>query len=321
MDQFPMVTLEGVDGSQIPLLAMGDLHGSIWLRKGAKGLDMPPWDVQADEYPARDGEFPRAQRALAREIFLPLTLVGDSRPELVATKRRLLEALPPSRMARRMARLVTAEYDEADTPEPQREIEVYYKSGLEGDEDQDVAGLRHLKYGLILRSTDPWFRAREDTRIDFLTFEEQVPFFPPEGEEFVSVDGLTGGFKVSPAPTFVSETSFFYPGSVSVKPTWHLQGPINEPFALVRAETNYSPEESLVIDGLQLEAGETATLVTTPGQVKLSTSAGVDITWSALGTNPRFWYIDPGVNTVSIDGLTTEPGAASFTYRTKYLGM
>jgi hypothetical protein len=315
-----MVTLEGVDGSQTPLLAMGD-PGSVWLDKGAQGLDMPPWDIQVDQYPARDGEYPRAQRALAREIFLPLTLVGDTRAELVATKRRLLSALPPARMFRRMAKLVTAEYDAAGQPEPQREIEVYYKEGLEGNEAEDSAGFRHLKYGLVLRSTDPWFRAREDSLVEFLSQEEQVSFYPPVDQEFLSVDGETGGFKLSPPPAYVNEVSFVYEGNVAVKPTWTFQGPINQPFNLVRHATDYSPEESLRIDNLVLGAGETATLVTSPGQVRLSTSAGADVTWSALGVNPTFWYVDPGPNTISVDGLTIEPGSISFTYRTKYLGM
>jgi len=314
-----MVTLLGVDGSQHPLMAKGAL-GNIWLRKGAKGLDMPPFDVQVDEYPARDGEYPRAARGLAREIFLPLTIYGKTRPELVAAKRRLLRALPPTQMFGRMARLVVAEVKEDGEYEPQREIEVYYSGGLEGDEGSEN-GLMWAKFGLVLRSTDPFFRSLQDTVVDFLTVEDQVPFYPPEGEPFVSPDGESGGFKVSPPPRFTNEVTVINEGDVAVKPTWHLVGPISEPFSLVRAATVFSPEQVLSINGLALDVGETATLVTTPGKVRLTTSAGSNVTWSALAPNPDFWYLDPGENQITVVGLSEDPGAISLSYRTKYLGM
>jgi hypothetical protein len=221
-----------------------------------------------------------------------------------------------------MAKLVTAEVGADGQYEPQRELEVYYSSGLEGDEGEEN-GLTWLKYGLVLRSTDPFFRDRQDTVIPFVSYEETEPFFPPGEEPFVSPDGLSGGFQLSPSPVFTTEVEIFNQGNVSVKPTWTFVGPLSGPFNLVRQATAYSPQQVLGIKSLNLAAGQSATLVTSPGQVRLTTSAGANVTWSALVTNPDFWYLDPGPNTVTIQNLPggVMPTSVTLSYRAKYLGI
>ncbi|MEU9871102.1 hypothetical protein AB0C87_24945 [Actinomadura sp. NPDC048021] len=321
MDYAPMVTLEGVDGSQFALSAKGGT-GNIWLNKGATGLDMPEWDVQTAEYPVLDGEYPIAVRGLAREIFLPLTVWGDSRPQMVANKRRLIRALPPNRMFARMAKLIVAEADESGNYEPQREIEVYYADGLQGDEGSDN-GLSWGKYGLVLRAPDPFFRDRADTVISFAkTPTAPKPFFPPKGEAFVSKDGLTGGFKLSSDPVFSPEMTIHNPGEISVFPTWKIVGPLEGPFNLVREATSYSPQGVLVVNSMSLAVGEFVTIVTTPGKVKV-TASNSSAGWSNLTTNPQFWALDPGDNQVSIQGLNPgqEPSFMSASFRVKYLGI
>ncbi|QFG25444.1 phage tail domain-containing protein [Actinomadura sp. WMMB 499] len=320
MDYLPMVTLNGVDGSQFALQARGS-SGNIWLNEGAKGLDMPTYDVQADEFPNVAGSVPRSVRGAGREIFLPLTIWGDTRAEAVELKRRLRRALAPTRMFSRMAKLVVAESNSDGAFEDQREIECYYDNGMEGTEGEEN-GRNYFRYGLVLQATDPYFRAVSDVRVSFATYGEVRKFFPPEDEPFVSPDGVSGGFKLTASPVFTTNITVTNPGDESAYPTWTIVGPIEGPFNLVRAATAYSDEEVLAINTLSLAEGETATLVTEPGRVSLSTSAGAQAVWSSLAVNPHFWELDPGNNAVSIVGLTgDEPTSVSISFRPKYLGM
>ena len=316
-----MVTLTGVDGSQFALQSPGST-GDIWLNEGAKGLDMPLYDVQVDEFPNVAGSVPRSARGAGREIFLPLTIWGDTRAEAVATKRRLIRALPPTRMWKRMAKLVVAEAGADGVYEPYREIEVYYDSGLEGAEGEEN-GRNYYRFGLVLQAVDPYFRALEDVKAAFATYGDIEKFFPPEGEPFVSPDGLSGGFQLTPDPVYTDTITVHNPGDEPVYPTWRFLGPLEGPFNLVRGATAFSDEEALSITSLSLDEGETATLVTEPGKVSLSTSAGAQVVWSSLAVNPRFWALDPGDNTVSIVGLGGEAGADTFqlSFRPKYLSM
>lgn len=321
MDHLPMVTLIGVDGSQFALQAIGST-GNIWLNEGAKGLDMPTFDVQVDEFPNVAGSVPRSARGASREIFLPLTLWGDSREEAVELKRRLRRALPPTRMFKRMAKLVVAEADATGLYEPQREIEVYYDSGLEGAEGEEN-GRNYFRYGLVLQATDPFFRATSDVRVPFVTYVDVRKFFPPEAEPFVSPDGVSGGFKLTPDPVFTTSMTINNPGDEPAYPTWTFVGPLEGPFNLVRAATSFSDEEVLAVSSLSLDAGDLATLVTEPGRVSISTSAGATSTWTSLSVNPHFWALDPGDNAVEIVGLPAgvEPTSVSISFRPKYLGM
>lgn len=316
-----MVTLIGVDGSQFALQAMGSA-GSIWLNEGAKGLDMPVYDVQTDEMPNIPGVVPRAARGAGREIFLPLTIWGDTRAEAVETKRRLRRSLAPTRMFGRMAKLVVAEANADGVYEPQREIEVYYDTGLEGAEGEEN-GRNYFRYGLVLQATYPYFRALDDVRVSFATYGEIRKFYPPEGESFVSKDGLEGGFKLTSDPVFTDTVTVHNPGDEPVYPTWTFTGPLSGPFSLVRSATSFFPEQGLEIRNLDLDVGQTATLITEPGRVRLVPSAGSTAVWRNLAPNPQFWALDTGDNTVSVVGASgdLEPGAIQISFRPLYLGM
>lgn len=324
MELAPFVAIEGVNGETFTL-SSDQPEGSLWLAQGAKGLDMLPWDIQVDQYPALDGEFPRAVRGSAREIFLPITIYGRTRPELVAAKRQLLRAFNPDRFLTSMAKVVVAEPAPEGGYEDEREIEVYYASGMEGDEGTDTNGLTWVRYGLVVRSTDPFFRDREDTVQQFFTFSSVSPFFPPDGEPFLSQDGVSGGFHLSAPPVPTNAITVVNHGDVRVYPVWTIQGPIpaDTPFNLVREATPYNPQQVLQIVSLPLDEGETATIDTRPGQLLVSGSVGANVSWANLAVNPQFWTLDPGPNNVSIQQLPEGvlPTQLTISFRPKYLGM
>jgi hypothetical protein len=321
MDRAPYVALEGVDGSTTVLSGF-DGTSNLFLTKGATGLDMLPWDVQVDEYPALDGEYVRAVRGKAREIFLPLIVYGKNRAEMISHKRRLLRALNPSRYSITLPKLIVADISSSGAYEAQREIEVYYASGMEGDEGNDN-GLTWGKFGLVLRSQDPFFRDREDTVEQFFTFGEVKNFFPAAPNSFLSVDGVTGGFQISSPPQPTSSITVFNRGDVGSYPTWTIVGPLSGDFNLVRAATDYNPEQVLQIKNFSLASGQSATIVTEPGKLRASGSVGSGISWANLGANPQFWTIDPGENRLSITDLPEGvfPQQLTVSFRPKYLGV
>lgn len=285
-DIAPLVTLEGVNG-ELFTFSSKDVVESIVLQPGAKGLEMPTWDVQTDDYPALDGSFPRASRASSREIFLPLMAYGSTRYEMKAALRSLEDALDPSLIPTTLLKLSVAEPDASGNYETPREIDVYYANGLEGDEGSEN-GLVYNKFGLVLRATDPFFRAPADVTHTFSAFTGEV---------------------------------INNPGKVRVFPTWTIEGPAQSPFSLVRAATAYNPAQSLLVEDLTLTAGQVLTIVTQPGKLKVTTDFGPDVGWSALAANPTFWTLDPGDNTVSVSGLTVTPTSVSLSFRPKYMGM
>lgn len=319
MDRAPYVALQGVDGSLITLSSGGDEQG-LFLARGATGLDMLPWDVQVDEFPALDGEFPRAVRGKAREIFLPLTAYGTTRQKARTKVRALLRALNPGRLSQRMAKLIVAEPLDDGSYETQREIEVYYSSGMEGDEGSSN-GLSWQTYGLVLRSTDPFFQDRQDTQRAFELFGALSDFFPDEGLPFLSADGLSGGFRISEPPTPTDTITVHNPGDVPVYPTWSIPGPLFGDFSLHRQATEFSPEGVLTITGAALAEGQTMTLTTSPGQMRATGSVGAGFSWANLGANPQFWALDPGDNIVQLrdfyDGFAFQNVLISF--RPKYI--
>jgi hypothetical protein len=321
MSLAPKVTLEGVNGEILPLEGV-EQYGAIFLGAGAKGLDMPPWAIQTEEYPALDGEYPTAVRSAAREVFLPLTVYGRSRPEMIAAKRQLLRAVSPEGL--RSFKLVTAEPSAMSGYEAPREISLYYASGLEGDEGSDN-GLVWGKYGLVARSSDPFFQDRQDSVETFFTFSTVADFFPPEGDPFLSADGLTGGFHLSAPPVVTNQITINNTGDVRVCPVWTIQGPMpaNTPFNLVRDTTAFNVKQILKVVNLPLDEGETATIDTRPGRLLVSGSVGANVDWSCLDINPQFWTLDPGNNAVSIEQLPdgVEPTQLSVSFRIKHLGI
>jgi hypothetical protein len=321
MDRAPYVALEGVDGSTW-VLSSDSANSNLFLAKGATGLDMLPWDVQVDEYPALDGEYPRAVRGLAREVFLPVTIQGKTRPEMVAVKRPFLRSLSLARFPA-MAKLVVAEPLDGAGYEPEKEVAVYYEDGMKGDEGSEN-GLTWQKYGLVLRSAgSPFFTDRQDTIALFQYDVTLNNFFPAPGEPFLSPDGVSGGFELTEDAPSTNTISVTNTGDVGVYPTWEIVGPLTGPVSLSRAATSLSPAATLEITSLTLQAGESATLVTGPGMSRFTPSVGAAVGWSDLADNPVFWTLDPGENVVSVDGPSAGQAASQFSlrFRPNYLGV
>ncbi len=189
----PSCSCGGVDGSLFTLTDEAYSGPAILLRRGAKRLDAPTFDVKADEYPAIDGGFFRFARVGIREIFLPLTITGSTRARMMALKRRFISSLDPKRG---MVTLQSMEYTNvgnlmvAETP---RVPTCYYVTGMEGGEGSD-GGIHWAKYGLVLRAPHPYFQHPSRTYESFMTYGTMKPFIDRVGSSTgPCVRGRAGG--------------------------------------------------------------------------------------------------------------------------------
>lgn len=322
-----VMQIRGVDGALYTLTDDNFDGPGIYLQSGAKGLDAPSYDTKSDEYPAIDGGFFRFARASVREIFLPIKIVGDTRPEMMALKRRFIASLNPKRG---LVTLQSTEYRErkgmwlAETP---RVISCYYVSGMEGGEGTD-GNYHWATYGLVLRAPDPFFRHPSRSIRSFLTIEVSRSFFGPEGSNFLSLDGQTPGqgLRLSTSLVWVPDLDLYNPGDELSQPRWIIQGPLNSRMSMVRRD-----EDGNVLEELRFSQAVTLTpeqvivIETTKGQqfarkypvqpagTEYDPTEGESV-WYSIDVSSPMWAIHPGWNHIGLvidkpDGMTPEEEA------------
>lgn len=281
------------------------------LGKGARGLGAPEFEVHRDDYPGLDGGFVRSVRASGREIFLPILMAAPTRPELVYLKRSFIRAINPQAG---LIRLSAAEYTVNGTREPARFVDCYYGSGMEGEENED-GDLTWTRFGLVLHATDPFFRAESETSVRFVKYNNLTPFLKGDSEPFL------GGGLVSSDPQFNPQVEVDNTGDIPAYPTWYFEGPIEGPLNLVREVPGAGTRVLRLTDKFLLGPGQRAEIVTDPTKIQVTSTAG-NILWSALDTNPDFWALEPGINTVRVEGeAPISPTGITLTYRAGYMSM
>ncbi|MGS2646082.1 hypothetical protein [Streptosporangium sp. G12] len=303
-----VVQLRGVDGSVYTLAdaSASSAGATIYLRDGAKGLDAPTYDVMADEYPGIDGGFVRFARATMREIFLPVTITGASRYEMLALKRAFIASLNPKKG---LVQLQTTEYTlpqggSALVAEPTRSITCFYAGGMEGGEGSDN-GVHWATYGLLLRAPSPYFQHLTRTSASSTT---------PE---------LGGNLDVT------------NPGEVEAQPRFEIRGPLASRFSLVlrndagvvvkelrfASAFTIAPNQILVIDtakGAQSIRLYTASVFGGPWSPTLG-----DSMWWAFDIASQMWALEPGVNHVAmqVDSTTGTTPDLNVSFLPAYLGI
>ncbi len=143
---------------------------------GLKGPDAPTFNVLADDVSRGfDGGFVRFSRATIREFFLPITVTGTTRPEMMKLKRQFIAALNPRKG---LVTLQTTEYAEIGgllVAETARAITCYYAGGMEGGEGFS----RRCPLGQVRpgpASARPVPPAPQPGRGEFRTFDVLRPF-------------------------------------------------------------------------------------------------------------------------------------------------
>lgn len=326
----PTMRLVGVRGEQIPLFTRYVDPGPsfIGVSKGAKGLDAPDFDIQVDAFPTIDGRFIRAVRAEGREILLPIVIYGNSRRDMILKKRALLSALNPKIGT---VSLVTAESlaplsgpTDTGAYEDERTIELYYSHGFEGDEGRTVSGFNWIKVGLVLRATYPFFQATDTLRFPFaFAASPPVSFFAPPTTPYPGTAWVDRVFRLSQEAPFNPKITFNNPGDAQDYPSFRIIGPISGPFDLIwRSSDGFSDRALSISDEFTLAVGQQAIITTTPGAQGISSTT--DLGFEVFGTNPNFWTLEPGLNTVEIvatGGQTLNPTYMEIFFKPNYMGL
>ncbi|GGW89479.1 phage tail domain-containing protein [Streptomyces noursei] len=288
------VSITGSDGQgeEIPLTGFTNREWpAIFMQAGATGLDAPPVELYSDESPNLDGSMYRSSRTAAREVMLPLYIYGIDRKTLRDLKRRLISAVSPQNGS------CVLKFVEADG-QP-RYLSCYYKGGLEGNEGQDNAGFRWVKYGLQLTAMEPYFYS-QNIQVAEWTFGE--------GKAFLTQGEALFPLKLSHGSLSNSKIPVVNPGDARAWPVWEIKGP-------VKAFRFTSPSgESFSIsarsDGSDVVAdGRVLTVDTRPGIKTLKDDQGINY-WPLLDANPSLWSIPSGKSTAGVE-LVAGAGSAS----------
>ncbi|MEV5883089.1 phage tail domain-containing protein [Streptomyces sp. NPDC052020] len=278
--QHTYVSIRGANGQgeEIPLTGF---QGRSWpvivLQPGVSGLDLPPFELHADDSPNLDGSMYRGARAAARQVLLPVYVYGIDRKTLKAFKRKLANALNPKSG---YCVLTFVEQDGVT-----RRLQCYYAGGMEGNESADAAGFRWITYGIQLTAMDPYFYGDLEAAASWSFGTAQPflknPFFP---------------VRLSAGTTAADTITVSNPGDIEAWPVWTFTGPLKS-FALTGPDgsTFGIPAQAGGADALQ--AGRTLTIDTRPGYKTAIDDRGINY-FPLMNPSPSLWPLPPGTSTV-----------------------
>jgi hypothetical protein len=229
---------------------------------GVSGLGLPPVSVQWLEG-AGDGAKFRRSRTLARDIDIPLDIVGRNRDDLKKIT---------SRLAKMLAGPCTLRLVEDDGSD--WSTEVVRVGGGEYSYGNDTTGNRDVQTVITLRAGDPYWTSS-------VTTTQQIGG--------TSAGAFVSGFMSLPVASSQAMGSITLEntGDVAAYPVWTIFGP-GDNFKAI------SPTgETLWWKGT-LAANQSLIVDTRSGTVKREDGSNQ---YALLAAAPRFWAIDPGTAT------------------------
>lgn len=240
---------------------------------GVTGLGLGAKQVQWLEG-AGDGSRYRGVRALARDIDLPITIIGRNRAELKVYLSRLAVALSAP---------ATLKFIEDDGVVWQ--VQVMHTGGGDAAYGKDTDGETYWRSSITLRAGSPYFEAAQP-------FRKSI-----KGADVAR--GLIGklvNLRLAPSQTIGSIT-LENTGDAAAYPIWTVYGP-GDTFKAV------SPSGEVLQWNGTLAAGAALTIDTEAGTVVDQTGAN---RYAELATAPRLWAVPPGVTTAqcSLLNVTT----------------
>ncbi|MFE9286720.1 phage distal tail protein [Streptomyces olivaceus] len=269
------------------------------LQPGAKGLDMPEYQVATDESPGIDGYEVRDIRAQGKQIILPIAFwANDSRQAYKARRRALINSLNPKRG---VGTLTLTEPDGAT-----RSIGAYYTSGLEGDESLDAAGERWCINALTFGVPSPYWVGEPVTQSWKAGSDDE--FFP-------LLPLVVGDSQV------LGEVTVDNLGDDVAYPVWTIHGPATG-ITLTNTVTDFATGESAVRElTVERTLTDTDTIVLdTRERRQTALLNGTTNLWPDLSDASVMWPLEEGRNQLNliVDG-STGTTSVSMTYQPRYL--
>ncbi|WP_416476927.1 phage distal tail protein [Streptomyces sp. LKA04] len=261
------------------------------LQPGAKGLDMPEYQVATDESPGIDGYEVRDIRAQGKTITLPIAFwANDSRQAYKARRRALINSINPKRG---VGTLTLTEPDGAT-----RSIGAYYTGGLEGDESLDAAGERWCINALTFGVPSPyWVGAEVSHSFSAGSDDEFFPILPVQ----------VGDSQV------LGEVTVDNVGDDVAYPVWTIKGP-----ATAITLTNESTGQELAL--ARTITGTDTIVIDTRERRQTALLNGTTNVWPDLSDASELWPLQEGGNDLNlvVDGSTSAT-RVTLTYQPRYL--
>lgn len=260
-------------------------------------MGMPPIDHITEEVPLQAGERLRFVKTKAREVGLPLLIQAADAAAVRNQWRTLQRTFDPTRGD---GHLQVTGPDGAT-----RELICRYRSGLEGAEGTNDAGLQWQEFTIFLRAHDPYFYASLPITQVF-TQASATPFFP-----FFPLH--LGSSQV------LADVAVTNPGDVEAWPIWVINGPATQ-IVLRKLASGSVAEQSLTLNTTLLST-DTVTIDTRPGQKTVLGPASANL-YGSLAAGSRLWALPTGTSTIRVE-LSGATGASKVTLTAapRYLGV
>jgi len=257
--------------------------------KGTRGLGAGPVELVTDDSPLLDGTTVWEPYYAPRVITLPMLVSARTRAEFLSKVRELVTAIHPD---------ADGELELAQHDGRRFRLRCRYLEGLEGDEDTTMGGdTTWWRFILKLYAADPWWYGEPITAT--FTPVEAVPFFP------------LPPLRLSRSQVLGTVT-VHNPGDVTAWPTWSATAPGSDP-----EFRNLATGETLRFAGA-LPAGQTLTVVTTPGQQSVTLTDGTSW-WPQWAPGSVMWRIPPGTTRVSLTLASAGVGSEiALSFRPRY---
>lgn len=284
----------GGNGDEIHLT---DCPGGVDWLTGRGGGDLPPFEQTEDDVVDGDGSVIRGVRALPRTYLLPLAVKGEDFTAWRALHQRIARSFNPLTGD---GQLRIQQPDDTS-----RILTCRYNGGAEGDSIVDPDGRYWYRvWGAKLRAVDPWWYAALSQTIHFGA-PGTTPFFP------------ILPLRLSRSQV-LGEATLSLDGDVRTWGVWTIHGPADGTAVLRSATLDRSITLDLTGDHALAE-GETVTVDMRPGRQGIRGPAG-EAWWSARVGVPSMWWLQPGVNDLSLSVAGgDEHTAVDFEYVPRFL--
>jgi hypothetical protein len=240
------------------------------------GFGIPPALVRIENSAGDGGVFRHSKRGV-RDIDMAITVLGDTNEEVQTKLRRLSRLLQDTSGPT----VIRATFNSGDSVS----LQAHYVGGAESSWG-DTAGQLWNKWVVSLKCPNPYWQS------DVL-------------EEFrVTTGNLGRGLLPQLSKLKVTSSQVFgiitvdNTGDVPAYPVWFIRGPISN-VVISNGTQSFSFVES-VLDG------ETITVDTATG--KVTDDQGTN-RYSILGPAPKLFRVDPGVSSISVDGVAATAAA------------
>lgn len=280
------------DGTETPLTKQPDLD--VHWALGVTGRFMPPTSRVEDEVFGQAGTRLRAVNVGARDVTLPLTVIGVDELAVRAKLRALIRTLNPQRGDGRLR--VTA----ADGTV--REITCRYSEGLEGRESRQDSGPVFQRAVLVLRASDPYWYDTAPQQQTYTTGTPRAFFASPFfGSQVLNSETIFGSQVVS------------NDGDVETWPIWTVHGPCTS-----ITLSNDTTGETINLP-ITLTAVQVVTIDTRPFRKTVRRDDGTNL-YGSLSATSSLWSLPLGDSTVTISlpGATTD-SFVTLTYARRWL--